>query len=47
MVEKTMGGRTATQELFRLFIIPGMDHCTGGDGPFAVDYLSYLEAWVE
>jgi Tannase and feruloyl esterase len=21
--------------------------CTGGDGAFAVDWLSYLEAWVE
>ena len=24
-----------------------MKHCTGGDGAFAIDYLSYLEAWVE
>jgi hypothetical protein len=45
--EKTMGGRAATQDFFRLFMIPGMDHCTGGDGAFAIDYLSYLEAWVE
>jgi feruloyl esterase len=46
-VEKTMGGRKATQDFYRLFSIPGMNHCTGGDGPFAIDYLSYLEAWVE
>jgi len=46
-VEKTMGGRSATQDFFRLFVIPGMNHCTGGDGAFAVDYLSYLEQWVE
>jgi hypothetical protein len=46
-VEKTMGGRVATQEFFRLFMIPGMNHCVGGDGVFAFDYLSYLEAWVE
>lgn len=46
-VEKTMGGRAATQEFFRLFVIPGMNHCTLGDGAFAVDWLSYLEAWVE
>jgi hypothetical protein len=45
--ERTMGGRAATQDFFRLFMIPGMDHCTGGDGAFAIDYLSYLEAWVE
>ena len=46
-VEKTVGGRAATQDFFRLFAVPGMNHCTGGDGPFLVDYLSYLEAWVE
>ena len=46
-VEKTMGGRQATQDFFRLFTIPGANHCTGGEGPFAVDFLSYMEAWVE
>jgi feruloyl esterase len=46
-VEKTMGGRAATQDFFRLFTIPGMNHCGGGDGVFAFDYLSYMEAWVE
>jgi hypothetical protein len=45
--ERTMGGPAATQDFFRLFVIPGMEHCSGGDGAFAVDYLSYLEAWVE
>ncbi|MBI4167079.1 MAG: tannase/feruloyl esterase family alpha/beta hydrolase [Acidobacteria bacterium] len=46
-VEKIMGGRAETQDFFRLFVIPGMEHCGAGDGAFAVDYLSYLEAWVE
>lgn len=46
-VERTMGGRAATQNFFRLFMIPGMDHCSSGAGAFAVDYLSYMEAWVE
>jgi hypothetical protein len=46
-VEKTMGGRSPTQEFFRLFMVPGMNHCTGGDGAYAIDYLHYLEAWVE
>jgi hypothetical protein len=46
-VEKTMGGRAATQSFFRLFMVPGMNHCGAGDGAFAVDYLSALEAWVE
>jgi feruloyl esterase len=46
-VERTMGGRAATQNFFRVFMVPGMNHCTGGEGPFAIDYLSYMEAWVE
>ena len=46
-VERTMGGSEKTLDFFRLFMIPGMNHCSGGDGAFAVDYLSYLEAWVE
>lgn len=45
--EKTMGGQAQTQDFFRLFMIPGMNHCTLGEGAFAVDYLSYLDAWVE
>jgi hypothetical protein len=46
-VEKVMGGLEPTQDFFRLFIIPGMNHCGGGDGATTIDYLSYLEAWVE
>jgi Tannase and feruloyl esterase len=46
-VEKTMGGPAATQDFFRLFMIPGMGHCGGGEGALDIDYLSYLEAWVE
>jgi feruloyl esterase len=45
--ERITGGRAETQDFFRLFVIPGMNHCAGGAGAFAVDYLSYLEAWVE
>jgi feruloyl esterase len=47
MVERTMGGRESTQEFFRLFMVPGMGHCFLGEGAFDVDWLSYLEAWVE
>ncbi len=46
-IERTMGGRAATQEFLRLFMIPDMDHCAGGKGPWSVDYLGYLEKWVE
>jgi hypothetical protein len=46
-VERTMGSRADTMDFFRLFLVPGMRHCSAGDGAFAVDYLTYLEAWVE
>jgi hypothetical protein len=46
-VERLMGGRAGTQDFFRLFLVPGMDHCTGGAGAFAIDYDAYIEAWVE
>jgi feruloyl esterase len=45
--EKVLGGLELTQDFFRLFIIPGMNHCGGGVGASSVDYLSYLENWVE
>jgi feruloyl esterase len=28
-------------------MLSGMGHCSFGDGAFAVDWLGYLEAWVE
>lgn len=46
-VERTMGGKAATQDFFRLFVLPGVEHCAGGPGADTVNYLSYLEAWVE
>jgi feruloyl esterase len=45
--ERVIGNRVATQEFFRLFMIPGMRHCSGGEGAWMFDYLSYLEDWVE
>jgi Tannase and feruloyl esterase len=45
--ERVIGGRAATQNFFRLFVIPGMGHCGGGEGADDIGYLSYLEAWVE
>jgi hypothetical protein len=45
--ERTMGGPAATRDFFRLFMIPGMGHCGGGEGASNVDYVSYLEEWVE
>jgi hypothetical protein len=31
----------------RLFMIPGMGHCGGGDGPFVFDAIAVLDQWVE
>jgi len=47
MVEKLTGGREATQEFFRLFMIPGRSHCGGGVGAAAIDALGAMEKWVE
>jgi hypothetical protein len=46
-VTRTMGGPEATQSFYRLFMLPGVNHCIGGVGAPVVDYLSALEAWVE
>ena len=50
-VEQKMGGEAATQDFFRLFMIPGVDHCGLLSGPginqMGIDPLSALEAWVE
>lgn len=31
----------------RLFMVPGMAHCAGGNGPNVLDALGTLETWVE
>ncbi len=36
-----------TGEFFRLFMVPGMLHCSGGPGPDQFDALTALENWVE
>jgi feruloyl esterase len=32
---------------YRLYMIPGMLHCQGGNGPNTVDWLGLLDRWVE
>ena len=39
--------RAKVSDAYRLFMVPGMGHCGGGDGPSSFDMLSPLEAWVE
>ena len=46
-VEQLVGNRSDTQGFFRLYTVPGMGHCGGGEGADHIDYLSYLESWVE
>lgn len=32
---------------YRLFMVPGMNHCGGGRGPWQVEWLGALDRWVE
>jgi len=40
-------GAGAVEKSYRLFMVPGMGHCTGGEGPNEFDKIGTLEAWVE
>jgi feruloyl esterase len=31
----------------RLMILPGVEHCQGGVGPYWVNYIDVIDAWVE
>jgi feruloyl esterase len=42
-VRRTMG---ATDDFYRLYLVPGMLHCGGGPGPGTVDWLKVLDGWV-
>ena len=42
-----MHGMAKTRASVRLFLVPGMQHCSGGIGPDQFDTLSAIEAWVE
>jgi feruloyl esterase len=44
---KALGGASKTAESVRLFMVPGMGHCRGGDGPNSFDMVTALERWVE
>ncbi len=43
----TMHGMDKVPASVRLFLVPGMQHCSGGIGPDKFDTLSAIEAWVE
>lgn len=46
-VQRAMGGADKTREFARLFMVPGMGHCSGGTAPNQFDMLSGLDQWVE
>jgi len=46
-VLETFGGAATVQSSYRLFMVPGMGHCRGGDGTSSFDMLSALQQWVE
>jgi feruloyl esterase len=46
-VEKFFGSAGDISSFYRLFMAPGMAHCSGGPGPNAFDMQAALEQWVE
>lgn len=42
---RTLSAQTAARSA-RLFMIPGMQHCSGGDGPYVWDPLTVIDGWV-
>ena len=46
-VDNVMGGTSAVDDFYRLYLAPGVNHCGGGYGPVPTDPLSALVAWVE
>jgi len=43
-----VGDRRAVEEFYRLFMVPGMMHCQGGEGATdQFDKIAALEQWVE
>jgi feruloyl esterase len=46
-VTERMGGRQATEKFARLFMLPGVNHCGGGQAPNTFDALTPVLDWVE
>jgi feruloyl esterase len=43
----TMGGEAKMSDSIRLFMVPGMGHCGGGEGPNTFDMMNAITAWRE
>lgn len=46
-VRARQGSRQEIDRFFRLFMVPGMGHCSGGPGATSFDALAALDTWVE
>lgn len=46
-VRGTLGDAGRIDSGYRLFMVPGMAHCGGGEGPNSFDMVAALEQWVE
>src|SRR5262245_28254122 len=46
-VQTTLGGAAKTENNIRLFMVPGMAHCSGGEGPNTFDKIGTLDQGVE
>lgn len=46
-VADTVAGIKTIDQQYRLFMVPGMAHCGGGEGPNSFDSLAALEQWRE
>jgi len=45
-VVDTLGGTKKATDSVRLFMVPGMNHCRGGDGTDTFDAVAALDQWV-
>ncbi|MFI6658708.1 tannase/feruloyl esterase family alpha/beta hydrolase [Streptomyces sp. NPDC050523] len=45
-VQKAMGGSAKTEDFARLFLLPGVAHCGGGQGPDSFDALTSVVDWA-
>jgi feruloyl esterase len=41
-----LGGTAKVSDSYRLFMAPGMNHCSGGDGPSRIDVFTAIDEWV-
>ncbi len=46
-VVKNLGGEAKASNDVRLFMVPGMGHCAGGEGPNDFDKMTAIQQWVE